>query len=167
MQTCRRCGLKRYHDTPSGPVYQRFYDIFGTGLIQECKHWLKDGYLQIKFEGPGLPTKAYVTLKPRSSKKISNWDGWGEAFTVEGMAHPINENKGFQIQVYPNSELGGVYSMNIISRNSNHVTKDQIRNLIVTYGGSVDEEIELLEADLQKLKKPAISSKFNCSKYVN
>jgi len=171
MRTCRRCGTKRVYENPygGGPTYHRIYDIFNQGLIQECKYWIRNGYIQVKFEGPGLPTKAYVTIQPRVASKVAqNKDGWQPAFQIIGTAQPINKNKGFNISIHPSGELGGVFALHIKSRTSNHVTKNTL-DVEVTYGGShsAEGETTILTADLKKLSKPAVSQVANCSQYIN
>ncbi len=172
MSSCRRCGLKRIHTNPygGGTTYERIYDLFGQGLIQKCSYWINSGYIQIEFDGPGLPTTASVTIKPKSSKQDPHNNSyiWGEAFTITGDVLPINKNKGFNIRLFPSNGLGGNFSLIIQSRTKNHVKHDKL-NINATYGSSSDdsEQNEIISADLIKLKSPAVTSQFTCGQYTN
>ena len=170
MASCRRCGLKRFHTSPFGGVtYQRIYDIFNNDIIQKCDNWTSSGYMQIKFDSPKLPTTASITIKPKSNKRDpfnANSYIWGEAFTIKGTAQPINENNGFNLRLFPSDGLGGTLSLIIRSSDSNHVKKDEL-NVDVTYGSNINNEDQVISADLIKLQSPAVTSQFTCDQYTN
>lgn len=161
MSACRRCGEKRYYETPSGnTVYQRFYGHEG----KKCRNWNSAGYIQIAFHENKLPTATTVTIQPKYSGPNTPSNPWGEPFEVTSTANPINENEGFQILLHREDGLGGVRSVNIRSEYTNHVLNSSL-DITVSYGQT---EQTIISEKLVKLSKKAIDQpSFDCSSYTN
>lgn len=158
LSSCRRCGTKRIVDTPGGTVYQRIWTLSKKDP-RRCENWLQEGYLQVEFEKLVLPATATVSIQP----KYRNGE-WGEAFSIKATARPINENKGFSIQVYPNQGLGGSYYMTVKSI-SNNPSQSQLD--VAVYYGRQEDSSEMIYAPLSRLKSKSIDAIFTCDQYTN
>lgn len=159
LEACRRCGLERFFDTPSGTAYQRFW-ILGDS-VRDCKNW-GGGYIQIEFQENKLPTTATVSIWPEYTGSNAPFNPWGQPFAVSARAKPINENEGFQIILTPSDGLRD--NLNIWSEYSNHVNKSYL-DIEVSYGQS--DQI-IISEQLLKLSKKAVSAPaFDCHTYTN
>ena len=160
LSTCKRCGVKRLIDTPSGTVYQRYYGFDFDP--KKCKNWTQ-GYIQIEFLEKKLPTQVIVSIKPEYTGLTSRW---GETFSVKATARPTNENKGFAIFVRPSDGIGGIYSLVIKSESSNHILRDSL-DVLVIYGGQGEGQT-ILNQTLPLLEREAIKkATVSCDTYTN
>ena len=119
LKACNRCGAWR--TLPGGRIEGK-WSLFGGP--ERCKHWLRDGGLQIIFAQKALPANVTVTLQPHYNVGGGPGSGscWGHPFTVKGVARAVNESKGFSIALTPAQGMGGQHALFLQSDTSNHVS---------------------------------------------
>ena len=123
LKACNRCGAWR--TLPGGRIEGK-WSLFGGP--ERCKHWLRDGGLQIVFAQKELPTNVLVTMQPHYNVGGGAGSGscWGHPFTVKGVARAVNESKGFSIALTPDKGMGGQHALFIQSDTSNHVSSSAL-----------------------------------------
>ncbi len=163
LETCRRCGAKRFQTDAFGrTTYQRIYAFRSNP--KRCESWLKKGYLQITFAENKLPSQASVLIQPQYTVAGSS-TFWGEPFELKTTAQPINQNKGFQILINPSDGLGGAHALNVYSDSSNHINNSEL-HVTVTFGAGRGQSI--ISKPLAKLSKKAVPvANYDCSTYTN
>lgn len=160
LASCRRCGTERFLDYPGGTVYQKSWVL--KDHPKRCRNWNSQAYMQIIFAERKLPTQAKVLIQPKYTGTGYIAKKWGEPFEIKATARAINENKGFQILVNPDGGLGGIRSLNIQSRSSNHVNQSDL-DITVTYGGDT-----ITSSTLKLLNEPSVNAPtYDCSVYTN
>lgn len=154
LESCNRCGRKWLTPSGGGHAFTKCLTLSSSSPLY-CKHWLSQGYLQIEFATRALPTKTTVTLWPKYN--YGSRGQWGQSFSAEGTAEPINENKGFFIRL---TGLRGKI-LYVESENTNHVRRNQLDVEVRTREGSNTQTILSVES-MPRIKNQNPPSRYSC-----
>ena len=160
LQACNRCGRKWLSPNKwgGGNTYHKCSWLSSDSPLK-CQNWSSQGYIQIEFAAKKLPTTATVTIWPQYIYR--SHEKWGQSFSVKGEAHPINENKGFSIQLPPSSGLGGLKTLYVESQDTNHIHGGSL-NVEARYGGGSEESNVVFSADSMPRVKKNPPSLYSC-----
>ena len=159
LENCSRCGTTRNIQGPFGTYHHRIKP-YGPSF-QACQNWLSGGYLQLEFSQQTLPTSVKVLIQPKYQS--TSLEQWGEQFELTTEAYPINENKGFEIQVLPKQGLRGTFDLTISSSSS--TPEDTKLHVTVKYG---NQTLLTVPKGLQKYtQRPVATPTYTCQQYTN
>lgn len=160
LESCKRCGTRRLITNPwGGTTYERHYTF--RNHPKRCRNWNSRGYIQLEFSKKQLPAEVKVSIQPLYT---TGNPLWGEPFELTSTANPINSGEGFQILLTPQSGLGGMFVLEIISEQA-HPAKHHTLDITVTYGGGPSYTIS---GSLSFLKQRAVKKAVaGCNTYTN
>lgn len=153
LETCNRCGRKWTTSTYwGGRSYNKCSPLSSRSPLH-CKNWSRKGYIQIEFAENKLPTQATVIIYPFYSYR--NVEQWGQSFSGQGTAKPINENKGFHIALD-----GLTRTLYVQSQTTNHVNGGALN--VEVRSGSGSSAAAMLSAEQMPRVKKNPPSRYSC-----